>query len=446
MKHSNHDLGQAGPAFSKTELKDFLAKANILIASEHTSTPKAIRKMLIDFGAKFDSIFLGFEFEVAARELLLKPYHILITDIHFMNDTGLKLIEAQESQFKNRLGVASIVMSPIPANSEKVMIAKSNVDAVLIKPVTGVNFAAACAQALEEKIRPSEFRKKIEIGKERLEAGDILAANQCFEEASRLRPDLALPSYYLGVAQLRIDAIEKAILFFEAALKIDPRDFRCLNAIFETRLRSSEHQLAYEAAAKMHQFYPVGVDNIIDLIKLSIYVKKYDDIVDYFEVFKSLKNRDPRLNRVVIAGMLICAKYMAQRGDGERCVEILSCVSKTALESKLLMLDVFRVMIELRQYSIADRYFSAIPAEMSDQREAKILFLELVAATEDSGGIAAYAMRLLKEGVKTPRIYRLAIEHSRQMNRSEKVISDLIEEANLAFPDEGFDKAESGAS
>ena len=87
----------------------------------------------------------------------------------------------------------------------------------------------------------------------------------------------------------------------------------------------------------------------------------------------------------------------------------------------------------------AERYFSSLDAEFKNHNDAKFLYLELLAARDDSNAIVKFSYDLLKDGLKSPRIYRLAIDHSRKIGRSDVALKPVLERARADFPKETFE-------
>ena len=322
-----------------------------------------------------------------------------------------------------------------PSPIEIGMMAESNVGAVMLKPFTFENFRNAVHKALQNKVSPSPYWKMIEEGKEQYERDALDSAIPLFEKSKSLDPKPVLAFYYRGQIHRKKTEFKQAIQNFETGLSFDPKDYHCLTAVFDTRMQCSEFDLAYQAATALHQNYPVGTTRILDLVKLSVYGKRYEEIVNYYQIFKKMEKREPDLVRAVIAGMLICAKHLTLGAKRNQGLEILQNAAKVALDSNTLNLEVFRYFIESGFHDEGEKYFGSLSEEIQKQNETQVLYLEMIQATKDPASVVQVASQILGLGVKSPRIYEILIENSKKIGRSSSVIEGLLHEAKATFPE-----------
>ena len=171
-------------------------------------------------------------------------------------------------------------------------------------------------------------------------------------------------------------------------------------------------------------------------MKLSVYTKKYADIVDYYQIFKQLEKREPTLSRVVVAGMLICAKYFALNAKKSEALDVLQNAAKIATESGVLRVEVLRFFTETGNFREGETYYNEFPPELKTQRESLIHYLDLLHASEQTGVVISLGNQMLKDGVRTSRVYQILIENSKKLGRSEATLQGLIDEAKSYFPKE----------
>ena len=425
---------EKGP-FTENELKAFLATRKIVIASLQPTSVKALRKLAMQLGSKLDKTVACFTFDEAEKELTREPVHILITDLSFEKRSGLELIELQEKNFSNRLEVASIIMCSEPSSTESAMIVESKADAVILKPFTFENFRSAIYQSLANKVNPTPYWKLLEKGKEHFNKEEYEQAVQFFEESKKFDPKPTLALYYQGLIHSKKNQLQDAIKCYEEGLFFDQKNYLCLNAVFETYLLMKEFEQAYDAAKKLHRDYPVSTSRMLDLVKVSVYGKKYSDVIDYYEIFRRLNSQDENVCRAVIAGMLICAKYFALNSKSIEALCALKSASKLSLDSKILCIKTFQYFIETQNYNEAQQHHMALPEELKKQPECQLLYLALIESISDPATIVTTASNLLQSGIRDSRLYHILIEYSKKMGRSENTIKNLEEEAKIYFPE-----------
>jgi len=325
-------------------------------------------------------------------------------------------------------------MNKNPSQTSIKLITESNIDSLLIKPVTQKNFQDALFQALANKIKPTEYHRALEKGKEHLNQDDLDQALAHFEKAQALDPRAALPFYYLGQGQEKKGNLQNAVQKYQGGLKINPIDYRCLIGLLDLHLSAKEFELAYEVAKRIHQTYPVSSTRFLGLVNLSIQVKKFTDVLDYYEAFKQIQKREPRMNRVIVAGMLVCAKYFLICNEIEKCRSVLSDAIKVAQETGEILPEVLRYCIETKNYELALDLYGKLPDDLLKTFEVQFLYIQIKYEQGDMESVVSFGTPLLQHAEVSLSLYELLIEASRLVGRNEKSIAALVDDAEARFP------------
>ncbi len=422
--------------FSEDELKKYLANKKVVVVNSALATARTIRKLMLQLGAKADLTIAVDKYFDAKKELEASPVHILISDLILAENSGLDLIGIQEAKFPNRLEIASVMVCSDSSDATVGMVAESNIDGVLIAPFNFDGIHSVMLQALSNKVKPSLYWQTLEKAKTHFLKKEYDLAKPIFESAKKMDPLPVLAFYYLGMIDQEQNQMDQANQSLEQGLALDPKDYRCLMASFDLKMKNSEYAAAYEMATRIHALYPVSVNRILDLVKLSVYNKKFTDILDYYEIFKQIKKREAHLNRVVIASMLVCAKYFALKSDHEKNLQVLKDAAKISSETETLRSEVFRYFIESKHFKDAELYFSSFSDEFKKIKENQILYLRLTFLSEQYSNVITMGAEMIKSGIKTINVFMWMIESSRKLKRSPEKIEELINDARMYFPDD----------
>lgn len=435
---SKKEVPSAAP-FTDDELKEFLGSRRVVIGDPTRASGRSLRKFLMQLGAKSEDVILcetaGDAFDAVAE----KATHVLFTDVTF----GFDVIKLQQSAFKSGTEFATIVLTPDPSSSEMGRIAEKDVDAILLKPLHYQGFLECLWAAFAEKIKPSPYMIQIEKGKGCIKAGALEEAEIIFDSSRSLDPTPTLAFYYLGVIQETRGDLANAIFLFEQGLELNEKDYRCLTGLFDVRMKAEQFTEAYEIAKRIHVDFPVSPDRILDLVKLSVQMRRFEDVIDYCRIFQSLEGREEALGRVVVAGMLVCSKYLALKQERERSREVMKNASKIALESGVLAVDVLRYFVETEHFEDGREYYAKMPRAVQDSAEALEYYIEILHAGGNSVELLEIGGMLKRMSLPSPRLYTLLIDHSRKLKHSENTINALILEARKLFPDEFAEMASS---
>jgi tetratricopeptide (TPR) repeat protein len=418
--------------FTDEELRSFLVSRRIVIADAARFSGRSLRKFLMQFGAKSDDVVVCETKTEAERAIAEKPTHFLFVDVLF----GLELVALQEKAFPSRSEVATVVLTTDPSAMDLGRISEQNVDAVLIKPFHFQSFQDAVHQALSEKIKPSAYTELLEKGKGLFHSECYEEAIAVFESSKALDPLPLLSFYYLGLIAEKRGDLDGAIRIFEGGLQLDPKDYRCLTGSFDVYLAAARWSEAYEIAKRIHQDYPVSPGRILDLVKLSVQTRRFVDILDYCNIFQSLEQKDEGLSRTVIAGMLVCSKYLALKGDKAKGRETLNNAAQISLTSGMLESDVLRYFVETENFPEGLEYHGKLSESVREKPEVQVLYLELLHAAGDAAAVFEIGTRISSTALVTPRIYRLVIENARLVGKSAKTVEHLLSEARAKFPND----------
>jgi tetratricopeptide (TPR) repeat protein len=359
--------------FTDVELRSYLSSRRIVIADGTRLTGRALRKFLMQYGAKSDDVIICETRAAAESALAEKPTHFFFVDPVF----GLDLIALQEKAFSGRTEVATLVCTLAPSSTELAQISEANVDAILIKPFHFQAFQDAVHQALADKVKPSAYSALVEKAKGLFQNACYEEAAALFESSKALDPAPLLSYYYLGLIREKLGDLDGAIRIFEQGLVIDAKDFRCLNGSFDAHLAASRFAEAYEIAKRIHQDYPVSPARILDLVKLSVQTRRFVDVLDYCSIFEALEKKDQALSRTVVAGMLVCAKYLAIKGEREKGRETLESAAKISLEAAVLEGDVLRYFMETKNAGAGVAFHERLPTAVRERADIRHLFAEL---------------------------------------------------------------------
>ncbi len=412
------------------KLVEFMKSARIVISINPSSNGRDLRKLFLKLGALPNQVIATENFEDAKKEVSSYPTHIFIADIDFGEKSGLDLIEYQEKNFKNRIDIATIMVSSGPSNASIGMMAEANVDAVLLRPLTFDNFKRAVDQALENKVNPSPYWRLLEEAKAFFNLNQLDQAIPILEESKSKHPKPTLAFYYLGLVYRSKNQISEALRSFEEGLRLDPKDYRCLIGMLDTRIQGLEWDEAYKAATRFHADYPVSLKRIPGLVRLSVHCGKYPDILDYYKIFKDIEKRDPILCRVVVAGMLICAKFLFKKQDALASLSVLKDAAKISSECGTLQTDVLRYFVQLGYYLEGMEFLPKVPQDLRQKPEIRLLCLELYSLAGQDELVLQEGTELLKQEIKTEKVYQLLISSSQKLNRSDESIVQLQRESS----------------
>lgn len=423
-------------SWDKDSAKIYLEKKTVLVVKQNLQAARAFRKMLRDFHFVGDLVTVAADIYEAQKLLKeIKP-DILVVEQSIGRDSGLELVKLHNELRPNRLEASSLLISTETTDLNLGTIAELQVDAILFKPYTLQTLEDCLVSAFAAKFSPSAFMEELEKAKEEMRAERFAEAVVQFESALKLNTEHAPLYAYYAEVKMKLQQFEEAESLARKGLAVDPNSFLSINILFEIFLAQKKYNEAYPIAEQIHTKYPPSANRLLDLVKLSIYCAKFEDIQVYCNHFKALDATEPELNRMIIAALLIASKYFRSKGQRDLSKEVLKDAARIATKAELLHSEVLRYLIENKDLDDADAFFLQMSDGLKQRADILVLRMELLFLFEDFNALMQLGQKMIQGKLDTKRVYDLMIECSHRLNRSEQNIKDLISESQMRHPED----------
>jgi tetratricopeptide (TPR) repeat protein len=416
------------------KLKEAILKLNYLIA-DPTSSRKSIRSLLIQIGIKPNFIHVVEDFAEAEKTISEKKPQVVFIDETIAGERVLDLVKLQASCFNPGDAAAFFFLSSKNSNSVASNAAEDNLDAVLMKPFTFEALKNEVFDILCQKFQPTEYQKTILKGKGLLEAGKQEEALPILQSAIKLDPKSAQPQALIGQAYFQLGKIKEARAAYDEGLKLTPTHYRCHIGLLELLLQEKDYPEAYRVSRKMAEHHPVPMKKLPDLIRLSIWNKKYKDVLEFYKVAESVSQVDNVVSKFMAAGLAVCGLYFMQTQNQTSAIDAFRKAEVISKSDPKILTRILSALITAGMDAELKTFLSRATDEVKDSVELKIAKLDYFSKKNEIAQALEQAMRFINEGVKDPRIHKVAIQTSIYSNRKKQTILELIEQAKSLFPE-----------
>lgn len=295
---------------------------SVLISDTSPAAADSVVNVLVRAGFSRSRIYHTKSFKSAIKHIEEHRPDFLITEFSIDGHSGLELISLLSEKNPHKM---SMLVTHNNATSAIAEAAEELVDDYLIKPILAVKLEDRIRSLVEKRFSPSKYLEEIRKGKQFLQEEQYQAAHARFKNAIDLHEQPTLAYYYLGQTHHREKNFDDALTGYQNGLSIRPLHFRCLAGLFDTYFEQRRFEEAYNLAAKLITYYPIGAKRLCNLFVAAVYAKKMEDVPKYYDLFLKLHNVTPELRRVFSGALLVAGMFHINRQDVDKAVYCFNC-------------------------------------------------------------------------------------------------------------------------
>ncbi len=418
-----------------------LKKKSILIVNEGATTRAMLSKTFNELGARGDLIHLASSWEEAQEVIPLVVPRIIVSDFNLGARSGLSLIEFQREMLKGAGAEKEGLFIIITGNTSQTAIAQAaeeEVDAYILKPFNLNGLRAALVSAVLAKVNPSEYVKLIEKGKEALFKGDFELAARFFDEAIVLNPKPALAFFYKGQTKLLQNAFSAAEQDFRQGLEYCKIHYKCLVGLFDLLMKQNREAEAYLVVRKIATYFPSNPKRLYQIIRLTVSLKEFEDLDDYYQAFCNLPVREKDLTIQMCSALIVAGRYFLRGVDPKMGIGFLQNAAISCAGTPHLLREIIFSCVEAEELELARKTLGRFSPQ--DQSAGTYAACDLLIQSKTAKGLAvikaglAYFSKKIYDPVCFEIVIRLLL-----LNDSEVRARNLLLEAQQIFPAHRFD-------
>jgi tetratricopeptide (TPR) repeat protein len=290
-----------------------------------------------------------------------------------------------------------------------------------------------------KKIEPSYYQQKLEEGRVYYYQNKSIEALETLKTTKSLHQNPYESCSLIAQIYKDKNEITTAINSYEESISFNQFYFKALKRLSDLYYQQKNFKKSYEITQAMTSHYPISPERIPDLIRLSIINKKYEDIINYFKIFKTIQSPNLEMQQFLSAAMAILGKYFTQTNDTPRAIEALQAAYKFSNGKYEILKSVTQSFQELNKVEILLEMFDKTDLSKWSLEVQGLYFLTLHLTSQDDQHIILVGEKMLKNQVVDFNIYKGVIERSIKIKRSKSNILILISEAIKYFPEHALE-------
>lgn len=431
-------------------------KGKKFLVVDNTNVGKAsIKKMLQQTAVSKKNILTASNFDEAQELIKHHRPEWIFSCYMCSNESYEGILDLHMKVRPERLNSGFILLSENDSLEIAVRVAQSEVDKLILIPFTVTNLQQEFIKVMIPKATPTPYQVHVELAKQYFLTDPDKAYNY-LQKAKALDPKPAAAFYYEGMMFLKDKSLDKARASFEHALKHQPLHFQTLSELFQILVIQKDNQKAYRIARCMLDNYPVNPELIPKLSWLSVACAEYDDVFEYHDAYKKVRNPDKEMKNYIAASLAIFGKKVIQdkfRHQKEtstelysKALQVIDMASAICEDRPLIFAALVEALNEAGEADKVDRVLSRALEQFPESRELKILDIITSDLKAPAGESLKRAMDTIGTGLKAPELYHIVLNRAIEMKMNKSKLQEHFENACRDFPDKKSEFSEIVAS
>jgi CheY-like chemotaxis protein len=394
------------------KFKAFIQSGKTMIVDTSASSRQRMASILSMMGARASDMLLVSSYDDAQEIMKSVTPKLILCDYMLDGKPGLDLLQMRRARDQESKGCLYALVTGNSSQSLVAQAAEEDVDTFILKPYTIDSFQKILLQAVIQKIHPSQYVMTIEEGKQFLSTGDFPRAQKCFEHAMTLEPKPALACFYLGQLKMVQGALDLASNEFQTGLQFNGIHYKCLVGLYENLIKQNRLKDAYFVVRRLARFFPANPSRLSEVIALAIKTNHFDDMNEYYDIFKAMETRTDRLVDHVCAGLNVYGKLKLIHGEVETGIKLFDQTSVSCAGRTKFLRYIIETLVQYEQGVQAEQYLVRFPLHEREGLNYLVSEYLVQSLSEDADRMVHLGRSILSRnaGYGDPRLYSVLIE------------------------------------
>lgn len=299
--------------------------SSLILVDANTLRRDFLRRMALELGFGQARIFEAVTAEDALALALQNEIPIIVADdsIGYVSISRLHAY-IEERQVRDP---HSLLFCVCELASQGIVgrLAEEGVEEFIFRPFSKEKFKEIFLSSFAQRQNPSGDLKWLQKGRVHMAEGQFIEAKHAFEMGlgeSETRG--ATFCYYLAQVALMEEKFDEAAIHFEAGLAMNRIHFRCLQGMFDVRMRQNRVEDAYQALRHVVDAYPENPERFALLVKMSVAGAHYRDIERMNDAFEVMLLKNAALRKHLAAGHAILGRSLCVQRNRDAALKALT--------------------------------------------------------------------------------------------------------------------------
>jgi tetratricopeptide (TPR) repeat protein len=417
------------------QLLDYFENKTWLIIESSASVRSSLKKTISQLGSKMANMSDADNFSSAEAAIISKKPNYIIANKNIPGGSSIALYASHLKIAPNRINSGFFIIADISNVSEVAFALDYDMDGIISTPFTGDAILDALINSVKYKAVPTAYAKKIEDGRTRYLKGELEAAKEIFGTAIILHKHPYEGHYFIGKINADLGLQTEAIENLKEALLHNPAFYKALNTLSSIYYEKKDYLNAYNINLKMAENYPTAPERIPFLIRLSIINQKYEDLINYNIIFRTIKSPTLEMQNYISAGLAVLGKYFLSINDTENGLIVLKDAFKFCNGKHAILRSIADSFSKFNKLDVFFGLFDKLDISGWSLEAQGLYFYALQANSNDDRIVVTTGEKLLKGKVKEFFVYSGLFLRGLKMQRKRPYFENLVQEGLTNIPE-----------
>lgn len=416
---------------------NFFKGKEAVIIDPSSSTRATIKRVLSSIGFPIGNIHIVPDYFQAIEVIKDKMAAIIFTAADIGKEkTAEDLLELHLDLIPNRENCVFMVISKHNSEASAAAYLDTEVDNYICQPFNTETLQSSVMKAFKQKVTQTAYDREVCKIKSLIYTKEFDEAKQRAEKSLTMNKNQAWSYFLLGNIEEVQSNFQAAIDQYRKALDSDTSHYQTLSGLMRCYQSLKMYADAYDAATLLLDQYPLSINSIPDLIRISLANQKFEDLEKISAVLVQIPDLSPTIKLQISAGLALCGKHLLKNQNRELGVKSLKKALETCDFNPNIVLSVGQTYVDSALYKEAMNVLNQYDDKLGAMASFKVLELEVFYRTgEKKGHIISLGNQLLKKNIKQPKVYEIMLEASRELNRRPEAIEQIVFDATKDYPE-----------
>jgi DNA-binding NarL/FixJ family response regulator len=393
----------------KASIQDFTRDQVCLIIEPSQTFSASIQNCLNDMDLSLSQVITARKYEDAKRIIQERKPKIIISEYEVEAKFGLSLLEMQGEYF-DELSRVSIIITRNTMDSAVAEAAEEDIDAYILKPFSQDSFRYRLLDVLEKKVSPSEYAKKIRLGKRLFESNLLDEALAELLAGKKLNKKPTLACYYIGRIYEAQGDSQKALKEYREGRDYQPLHYKCLTAEFDELMLKENYKEAYPLIPFIKENYPTTAHRLGQFFIAAVFTQNFDDVGSFFQLFLQTELRTPKLIQLTSLALFTAGRSFLAKAEIARACEYFEMGILSTSRDIGYLEKVIDELLMAKAFKEAEGFLGKVlPAEVGSPHQSRLSFkVDRYLLTQEQ--VIEKGRKLVAAGHGTPEVYEILVK------------------------------------
>lgn len=419
-------------------IKSSFEQCNVLIVSNNKTTRSNLKRVLSTLGLPVNNIQITENFKTASIQMEEQLPEIIVSSLFLEEEgrTAVDILQAHKKLIPNRSKTIFAIITDKQDSFLPSFKHEFEFDSLINGVFNFQNLIEDFSKVFKHKLKQKSSAKMA------YKVGECINKNEPDMALSLLQAtndELAMSEEEINLLKAQAHLLkEETDLAIEHFKKVCDQaiDYRALINLIKLFYDQRNFREAGDYCELFLNNYIPLPDAVPMFLKTLLFNKRYDDIIKLSKHYENDEDLDIHIKLNISAALALCGKSMMETNKNAAITALTDALKTSSGQSfNILQMVINSLLATNSEYDLCMKFLDQYKNNFSENKQFIALEFDVLSVQRSPSETLKEAMELIKNNIKSHRIYEELIDSSIKTGRRKEAVEDLIFEACKEFPD-----------